>query len=736
MSVPSGPTSRSPSDPAALDCASARLEKRRNSRWDPTRLARCLFPGTGTVAGGVKRRLPNGMLAPEELLCGSCPKFDAYCSAAGLDGAVAPPASDHDHSRSLGLRQNACETDSCLDGGSLRGVCPWVDRPLAEQSSAVPSRRDFALPQQPPSPLAVKTPDTASTGRCFRRAEGDPVVGQFSVSSFRPSSGSELPPLPGGCQEQGHEKPGHRDILDGLDDLQAMLLPPNDDPVDVAWTPEHDYDLFQPCRNDGQYEARCQHQHGGLSAEAPTIDNPKPQPAANSKFAEALLRLGDGQVESGTKPRPPRLVPRHQGSTRDTGNPDHVELRPSSGAQRKRQSSDAVVPSPREVAPAPPPRPPLPLWSPQLLATIQEFSANSGNGWTAECEPLPKELLDGGAAVDCDDAGVGALQPPLPVSYAPINSAGVFDEEDFVCADGGDETQPAQNSGAPALPRQFRRSYRAALGSRASGRRLDDTVRQQSGTLTPGPSCKAGNSALSSRPTTAGDGEEGVGSGEESTASAGSVAPTSRQSLRSWKTEWTPGNNQSPPVPPPPPLQSAERVAMGSAAALPRLQTHDQPPTPHSAAPVPPSGGSGPAPASSGMEADRSNVPSRVVGSDDAFEAALKRLCDSGAATVAVPPAASVGRWASRPSSAAGARPIAFRATPTQAGAARPVSAGAESPQRAVPRDAAANATDAANDVDRPASADDAYMAIVGATTMRKKFSELALSFTALDGIN
>lgn len=236
-------------------------------------------------------------------------------------------------------------------------------------------------------------------------------------------------------------------------------------------------------------------------------------------------------------------------------------------------------------------------------------------------EPLPMELQEDESGLDAfeDASDINTLLPPLPAGTrelketAPVDGQSVGDPAAAVL-------KPAHLRSEPQLVLRPSRSYRAAESSRLGTRRMAREV--QSPTRT-----------AASRPTTAGEDES-------------ATRPQSRQSTR-WREEWTPGSTAPEEPPPPPPLLSAERVALGTAAALSRFQAQGRgggaeqrgvvarPPT------VP---GSSPEPSAPSSARQGGGGGNPEVG----FEAALRRMSESKAALLAQPPA--LPRRASRPS--------------------------------------------------------------------------------------
>mmetsp|Transcript_68222 Transcript_68222/g.142575 ORF Transcript_68222/g.142575 Transcript_68222/m.142575 type:complete len:600 (-) Transcript_68222:99-1898(-) len=324
--------------------------------------------------------------------------------------------------------------------------------------------------------------------------------------------------------------------------------------------------------------------------------------------------------------------------------------------------------------------PPLPQWSSSFVesAGIQEFLQ------AREAEPLPMELLEE------EDEEESKETPATPAPRLSDYRSKQSDPDlSSILKDTKSVLRPAQ-------------SYRM-LGS-LQNRQLSKAK----------PSAR-GASAASSRPTTAGD----EGSGEESMASVATA--TGAPGLRAWREEWTPGNE--PAVPPPPPLLSAERLEIATTAALPRFQASSCSSSTSKRPPLAPSN----------PNKDSEFPEARQVGSsEENFEAALRRLAESRAAGAAMPPAQSRSseRW-SGGGSRAGSRPGS-----AQAGLPRRDSRPTSAQERHRPPAAGVRwSTEATEGTEADDEHESSVVKVVGSTTMRRQFSELALAFTTIDAV-
>lgn len=681
------------------------LSKKKGARWDPSRLARCIFPGAvGVGRSDSKKRLPNGSLAPEELLSG--PRQAA--AEEDARGAFAPAVAGHVATEGR-PRPRPCLDDADELLAEL-GV-PWENRDVAPKAA----REEVALPCQLPT-----TPPAAAAAVAAARADASAAAALAEIACLdvgRPP----LPPLPrvaSGSHVESWSPPAA-----GSEDSPIRHGTPPQPPLS---RPPSSQKKREP---DGSPAAS-----GGRAPSPPPLPQRQLWPPAGATLEVPLL--------------PPELPasPGHQerrleaelaaaaaaeartAESQDGGSFMAPQGSEGSNASARRRvprgplSKDSCVFAPsqrREQQPDPPSRPPLPQWSPQLLATISEAPTATGAD-----EPLPLELLEEQGLDDAEGGGdFAAFLPPLPQIATPSSATAPALSASRI--DAANEIERPQESDVDAgtlLEGERHLVLRPVLHYRVPDRKDDVRPLPQKFKSCVG----GGNSgvALSSRPTTAGD----DGSGEESLASA---VPPSRQSVRSWREEWTPGAC----APPPPPLMSAERVAIGVAASMPRMQgssSSSSLPAAHNGVPRPPRP---PALPSGAAQVVEPTVPvaTRQVSDEDSFEAALKRLSNSRAASIAHPPPSVERRWAgSRPGSAAGRRGIG--SGPVTPAGTRPSSAKADGRPHARQLDEAIQGGHEADD-DRPSSAGSApiTMQAVGGTTMRKKFSELALSFAALD---
>lgn len=332
-------------------------------------------------------------------------------------------------------------------------------------------------------------------------------------------------------------------------------------------------------------------------------------------------------------------------------------------------------------------QPPLPLWSLALLG------GKAGGPRHLSSEPLPLELLDEDGALAGEAGDLEGLLPPLPAGSAqqpatPADAAAAAG----IPAGGAagvepwpDASQPPALSPKPVL--RAGRSYRAAAaaaegsgGSEGYALVRSALPRQQTAEAAPSPAKGASRKAaagVASRPTTAGDGEE--------TTASSCTASSQPARGSSWREEWTPGT-APPATPPPPPLLSADRLAIGAQATLQRLQAAELRGGPQRPAPLGRGGGG-----EEGEELGMSPAM-RKVASEAALGEALRRLSEGAGANAALPPSLP------KPRRRAGGSSLAVPAPKGRVEAER----------------AESKATAAAP---------------------RGDFSELALSFAAIDGI-
>lgn len=336
-------------------------------------------------------------------------------------------------------------------------------------------------------------------------------------------------------------------------------------------------------------------------------------------------------------------------------------------------------------------RPALPSWSPALLGEGREAQA------VVE-EPVPVELLEErespeafGLDGDSVAAGVGSLLPPLPAMdgrglAAPQEEASAGPQE---CVSGGAVgEEPPSRSEPSEVPLQpvlrGARSYRSRAAMASEG-----TLAEEQEAIfdwEPPQAEKANRGATlhaSCRLVLAGLGDE---------TRASSTRPTSSQSVRScsWREEWTPG--VTPAVPAPPPMLCAERLAVATAAALPRFQAE------HRGSQRPPSGrGAGEGKDSSGDAATGKTTW------EAGLEAALRRISQSGNANAALPPALPrLRRWASSSLANSMSGNPSRSSTPAQTGLGEAEGLGDG----------------------------------LGSATRASEFSELALSFATIDAVS
>lgn len=473
--------------------------------------------------------------------------------------------------------------------------------------------------------------------------------------------------------------------------------------------------------------------------------------------AELMATLGStgNSLMSVTAPSPTPDIP---GFARSNSGKSGASAKPAPAAS---EAPKPTVETPRAHGQPPP----LPKWSPELVAAAP---TDKKERLTLR-EPLPMELLEETDFAEGGDSAEGAhevdlgddlsLLPPLPKpdpkwhesapAATPKSTSGAQAPavEGGAPPDGaavGEEMQQAPVPQVTATPTRTTSSKVLGFGPssmapvvrpdrayRAAARRLPahpedavscngtaglnglaDLAAGRTSSTSP-PVSKSGRKEgsvanLSSRPTTAG----------ESTASGLSRQQSNRSNI--WREEWTPGS--APPVPPPP-ILSAERVAMAALAALPRFnaagaqqQQHAPPPLPNQEAA-----------ATSPLAAAVRTTP-QAASADGGLEAALRKMSEQAAGGYSTrPPPLAPGRWA-RVNGASSEQKVGGIAGRVEGGTP---TAGAQPPP---PPPVPGGPSGEASATPTPAGAD----AVSGSrrTTPRpQEFSDLALSFAAIESM-